>query len=268
MQARPLVVPAGTGGGAPGQSALQVRAFGFGDLTGGPWGIAWVPPQTPATALLAPSGDEPAVASLELDGHEADERWRVRSAGVELTLEGLGEPGWTELPDQPPGFDQLCRVTGVLKSAQRRDDISTLGWRSARPEPLSPGRSESLRQVAGWFDPGEGFALLAVRPREAPGQDRDAIAASLLGPGGPKPVADPRLSTTYLASGQPARASVELWVDTEGDPDTQYPRRANGEALGPPAGWKAGELALEAQLFRWHSSGQEGAGLYLLGRPQ
>lgn len=242
---------------------MSLRAFAFGDLTGGTWGAAWVPSEPGHAALLGSAGgsggDPP-----HLDGEQATEPWRLRGGETELTLEGLGDA----VTGDHPGFDQLCQVTGVLASDSGPKNIQSLGWRSARPDPLTSGRLESIRQVAGWFEQADGFALLSVRPGDGRGQERDQITAGLFGPAGAKPVADPRLSTTYTGLDQPTRASVELWVDTEGESDTQYPRRAIGEAVGGPARAAAGALALEALPFRWYAGGHEGAGIYLIGRAE
>jgi hypothetical protein len=123
----------------------------------------------------------------------------------------------------------------------------------------------SLRLVAAWFEPGDGFALLALRPAKAKGQDQDVVVAAEFDQRRATSATDPRLSTTYTASGKPTRAGVELWIEAAEDSENLYPRRAIGEAAQPPVGWEVGDLALEAQLFRWHSTGHEGAGIYLLG---
>jgi hypothetical protein len=243
---------------------VQLRLFGFGDLAGGPWGAGWIPSE-PGQAALLGSGTAGGV-SLELKGEHPDEPWHLTAGETELTLQGLAEPVAREPSDQDDGFDQLCEVTGILAGEAGRKNIKSLGWRCAR-SPLAADRLESVRQVAGWFEQHDGFALLAVRPKGARGQERDQLTATLFGPEGAKPVADPRLSTTYTGSEQPSRASVELWVDTENDPETQYPRRAVGEALAAPAQASAGPLALQARPFRWYSGGLEGAGMYLIGRP-
>jgi hypothetical protein len=41
-------------------------------------------------------------------------------------------------------------------------------------------------------------------------------------------------------------------------------RRASGEAVGARASASSGDLELQAELFRWHSGGRDGTGLYLL----
>jgi hypothetical protein len=76
-------------------------------------------------------------------------------------------------------------------------------------------------------------------------------------------VADARVSTTYDRAGWPIRSSFELWL---GQAEEEFPRRAAGEALGPHASHAAPGLDVQASLFRWHSRGREGAGVYLLAR--
>lgn len=192
--------------------------------------------------------------------------WHLTAGPTDLTLEGVSEPVWLDPREQSLGFDQLCRVTGVIEGESGHRKVDSLGWRTARPHPLGSGGAESVRQLAGWFDPDEGFALLAVRPGRGRGQDRDQVTAALFAQTGPRTVVDPRLSTTYTGEEHVARASVELWIETEEDSDTQYPRRAIGEAVAAPEVSRAEAVALEARPFRWYSGGLEGAGLYLLGR--
>jgi hypothetical protein len=243
---------------------VTLRIFGFGDLNGGPWGAAWIPSDAAQGALLgAPAGPE---ASTELEGEDPGQTWQLRAGATALTLEGLGEPVRSGLDGGDRGFDQLCQVTGFLQDPSGRREVNTLGWRSAREEPLPAGRQRSLRQVAGWFDRDDGFALLSVRPDSRRGQEEDEVVAAQFGPTGAREVVDPRLSTTYAEPEQPTRASVELWIESEEDSDAQYPRRAIGEALGSPAEARVGGLALHARPFRWYGGGREGAGIYLLGR--
>jgi len=244
---------------------VPLRVFAFGDLAGTAWGAAWVPSEPGPALLLGALGESGPATSARLDGEQASEPWHLSAEGTELTLEGLGQPVPSPEAGRGTGFDQLCQVTGVIGSETGQRDIQSLGWRGGRSEPLTSGRLESLRQVAAWFEPEDGFGLLAVRPEGGRGQERDQITAALFSPAGPKVVADPRLSTTYDGSGQPTRASVELWIDSEGDSETQYPRRATGQAVAEPRQGRAGALALEARPFRWYG-GLEGAGVYLIGR--
>ena len=163
-----------------------------------------------------------------------------------------------------PAFDQLCRVQGSGSIDGAEVAVDCLGVRSARHD-VDLAASDSIRWVATWFDPDEAIALVAVRPRKSKGHGRDDVSASVLAAGEATVVPDPRLSTTYAADGTPASAGLELWLD--GEDGQQYPRRAAGESVA--AGTKVAEhdLELTAELFRWHSRGCDGAGVYLLARP-
>lgn len=239
---------------------MTLRIFGFGDLSGGPWGAAWVSSESGRSSLLCSTG---ALNELALEGEDPSQPWQLSAGATALTLDPLGEPAWGDSGGGgAPGFDQLCQVTGVLEDKS----VSTLGWRSARPDPLSATRRQELRQVAAWFDHDDGFALLSLRPDSRRGQEEDELIAAQFSPAATGQVVDPRLSTTYTGAEQPTRASVELWIESEEDSEAQYPRRAIGEALDAPAQARAGEIALQACPFRWYGGGREGAGLYLLGR--
>jgi hypothetical protein len=250
---------AGDGGAAE----EAVRAFAFAEPEAGRWGAGWLAPGAPAVGVLA-LGDQAAAKPLELQGMGAEEPWRLTDGDTELALEGLGEPGWSDPEAPQEGFDQLCRVTGTVASGQSRQ-LDCLGWRGSRRSAIDPAVN-SFRLVAGWLDEQDGFVVLAGRPRKSKGQEEDLIAGSLFDPAGTRPVVEPRLSTTYTASGQPARAGVELWIEADADPDHLYPRRAVGQALATPVGWKVAEMAVEAQPFRWFTGGREGPGVYLLGQ--
>ncbi len=199
---------------------------------------------------------------VSLEGHDAGEEWRIAGPEAELTLRPTDEA--RERPDEPGvgGFDQLCQVTGRFVLEGREQPVSYLGWRSTVTDESALERAGSFRQVAAWFEPAAGLALVSLRPRAARGQDADTVGATLLDRESTGQVSDPRLSTTYTSDGLPRLAGVELWV---GEEEELYPRRAAGEAVGHAAGWPLGRLDLQARLFRWHFSGQEGAGVYLLG---
>jgi hypothetical protein len=122
--------------------------------------------------------------------------------------------------------------------------------------------------VSAWFEPAEGIALLASRPRAAVGHDGDVLGAALFEAGHSIPVADPRLSTTYAPTGLPARVSAELWLGGDDEEAQEYPRRAAGESVGVVARSADTCLDVSAEPFRWHARGREGAGVYLLVRPR
>jgi hypothetical protein len=241
-----------------------LRTVTFGTLEGGPWGAAWCSGWP--LILLAPTPDQPlrAIPDARMEGSGPTEEWQLAGHGLELAVRGEGLPAEIDADPDPPGFDQLCRVHGSGSIDGVELVVDCLGVRGARHD-VDVRANDSIRRVATWFDPDEAIALVAVRPRKSKGHGRDDVSASVLTTGEATVVADPRLSTTYAADGTPARAGVELWLD--GEDGQQYPRRAAGESVA--AGTKVAEhdLDLTAELFRWHSRGRDGAGVYLLARP-
>jgi len=238
-----------------------LRTLAFGDIATGVWGCAW----GDAAPLLAVGKPEPGAplpgAPASIGGSGPDEEWTVSGDGVELVV----SPETDAAPSSAiAGFDQLCRVhgTALIDGAKREFELS--GHRSSRVD-LDLRRFESVRDISAWFAPGDGIALTSLRPRGAKGHDRDVIAASVFEPAGPVLVADPRLSTTYVADGHPTRVGLELWLGHEGS-EEQYPRRAAAEPLGAAAAWAQSALELQAYFLRCLSRGEEGLGVYVLGR--
>jgi hypothetical protein len=246
--------------------AGELQTVAFGDLGTGIWG-----------ALLAAAGQPPllclgavgtggaggATTSLEprLDGGSAESEWLVGGEGVELVIAPAGEPVSSGTPESPlQGFDQLCRVRGSLVLDGAGHEISVLGCRGQRS---GMGGYESLRAVSAWFEPEDGLAVAAFRPRRSKGQEADLISAAVLDSESSRPVEDPRLSTTYTEAGWPARASLELWLASE-DEETSALRRATGVAAGSRLQADWGERQVRAELFRWGSRGRDGAGVYVL----
>ena len=260
------------------------RTLAFGDLDAGIWGVAWVPGgDEPAAAgapaalaagaagspaaLAAGAGPEEATLTAALTGTTADEEWSLAGPGVDLLLAPASAPAGAD------GFDQLCHVTGRLTVGGTEHELDLAGWRAMHTGSLEPERIGSFRQVAAWFGSDEGLALLALRPRGAEGQESDVVRGAVLEPEHGPHVVDPRLSTTYRENGVPVRAGLELWLEQEEpeDPEAdeaaeQFPRRAAGESAGRGLDFEASGFALHAAPLRWHSRGQDGTGVYLLGR--
>lgn len=241
-----------------------LRALAFSDPEGELWGAAWIPPGSAGVAVVSIGGQSESIPAT-LDGDAPDEPWRLQLGGGELAIERLAD-SVTEPADADTDFDQLCAVSGTVAVGGEPRVASCLGWRGARSTAAVGASVGSIRQVAAWFGPDDGFALLALRSSRAKGQDADTVSAAMFAPSEPGPVTDPRLSTTYSKSGEPLRAGVELWIQAGDDPDRQYPRRAIGEATQAPVRWSVDGLVLEAQPFHWHAGGREGPGIYLLGR--
>jgi len=241
-----------------------VRALAFSDPDGEVWGAAWVPPSSPVTATVS-AGAASSTVSAALEGEEATESWQLQLEDGILRVEGLGDP--VENGDRGPGgFDQLCQVSGSVVVGGDAREVSCLGWRGTRSPELLSGGVDAFRQVAAWIGPEDGFSLLALRPARAKGHDTEEVSAAVFAADEAKPVAEPRLSTTYDDSGEPMRAGVELWIQAGEDPDQQYPQRAVGERIQHSASWAVEGLAFTARPFYWHAGGREGPGIYLLGQ--
>lgn len=245
------------------------RAFGFGHPEQGLWGVAWTPAADGEVSLALGGPSLAAVLSATLAGAHEDEDWRLEGEGIELALTASGVPATHA---GAAGFDQLCGASGSLIVDGSEHKVDAVGWRGVRNGQLELDRIESFRLLAAWFDPDDGLALTALRPGGARGQDADLVTASVLEPPPTRPVAEPRLSTTYTRDGLPARAGLELWFEEpaddepDGDEREHFPRRAAGEAISAGLDWRVDGFAVHAAPFRWHSRGRDGAGFYLLGR--
>jgi hypothetical protein len=248
-----------------------LQILGFGDLATETWGAAWMTEPSGPARLAVGLGSAAGVFDVTLEPAE-DESWQLDGEGVSLAL----RPAIAAITsrDAEGGLerqDALCRLDGRVRIDGREAEIACLGWRSSAHAEAGPENFDSLRFVAGWFDPAAGFSLTALRPPKTRGHEADVVAAAVVDEPPPR-VVDPRLSTTYTDRGTPARAGLELWLEAEGDGDEeaslQYPRRAAGEATGASLDWSQAHLALQASLLRWHSQGREGAGVYVLGRRQ
>jgi hypothetical protein len=239
------------------------RTLAFGDVEGRLWGAAMTVDPSRAGALVLGGGDAPVCVPAPA-WTVRDRVWVLSGDGVELHVEPRGEdPADDDSDGSGPeisGLQELCRVHGRFTVGGQEQAVDCAGTRS-EIDGLQEGAVASARAVSGWFSDDEALTLVALRPRRASDHESDLIAATLFDHEGWVPVSDPRLSTTYTQAGDPARASLELWVT---DGESEYPRRAAGEASGAPAGLTAGELELRVAPLHCHSRGLEGAGVYVL----
>ena len=210
------------------------------------------------------SWDGVAAAGIDVETVDPLRRWTVSFAGEEgsldLEVEACGPVG--ELaPDDPVaqlggmlGFELPVRVrgTGVLNGGHVT--IDALGQRSRSWGAPDWTRISRTRIVQAWF-PGGAVSLSAIAPSGAPHGD-EAVSAVLLGPHGPEPVADPRLSTTFDAEGRQQRAAMELWPGDDGPP-----RRLAGEVFCGTT-LDLGRLRLDCAFLRWRMDGAVGVGRY------
>lgn len=242
----------------------MLRALAFGDLAAGVWGAAWLPDAGESGFICLGAPDAVTVPSARLQGSDQDSDWQVLDDGTELTASAAADPvGIFDAGGACAGFEQLCRVHGRFALEGAEHAVDCLARRAVRTAPLDLGHLDSVRDVSAWFEPDDGLALVSLRPHRARGHDADLLTAAVLCPEGSGAAADPRFSTTYDSAGRPIRSSLELWLGEEED---EYPRRAAGQALGPWAAGNVGGLEVHARLFRWHSRGHEGAGVYLLAQ--
>ena len=244
-----------------GAGTSAFRTLAFGAVDGRLWGAAV---QSAEAALAFGSGDGTRAAPAPAWTIE-DRAWSLTGDGFELHVEPRGEtPAEPETDGDAPanvsGLQELCRVQGRI-SLEGVEQIVDCGGTRTEVDGLKPAAVASARGVSGWFGPDEAITLIALRSPGASDHEADLVAATLFDVDGWVPVSDPRLSTTYTKAGDPARASLELWVS---DGENEFPRRAAGEVAGPGVSVRAGALSLCVAPMRCHSRGLEGAGVYVL----
>ncbi|HTX47512.1 MAG TPA: hypothetical protein VMD48_14615 [Solirubrobacteraceae bacterium] len=249
-----------------------IRALAFGDLVTGVWGLAG----SSAVGAMATFADD-----VELDAGSADEESLLAAGGLELRFRPTSETA----PFLPPtaGIDghlQLCEVEGAVRVDGVEREVACFGIRSELRPPVT--EIGSARLAAAWFGAGLGTAAVALRPARARGHESDLVACAFVDDGQTLEIDDPRLSTTYTDAGVPLRAGLELWPvepihddaaepdesdeqpQHEDEPSSYYPRRLAGESARDGSELVLPGTTLRAELFRWHTRGREGAGVYVI----
>jgi hypothetical protein len=155
------------------------------------------------------------------------------------------------------GYEQLCAVTGVVRTGGRTRELRCLGQRGHTWGEPDWERITAARTIAAWPAEGPGVTLTAIRPAGAEGHAGEAVWAALLDPAGARRIADPRLSTTYDPDGRQRRAGLELWLDDEDG----YPQRASGRVLCGSS-LDLGQLRLDCAFFGWSIEGRPAVGRY------
>jgi hypothetical protein len=113
------------------------------------------------------------------------------------------------------------------------------------------------RSIGIVFADGGLLALSALRPAGAAGHGEEELAVVLCDPdGAPVEVSEALLSTEYGSDGVQRRASLELWVDGDGQP-----LRGAGTLISAHPLRRDG-LHSEIAFFRWSVEGREGLGHY------
>lgn len=230
-----------------------LRTVSFGTLEPLRWGAGWFA-GADGVLVLADGGDPRALAAQLEPGGEG---WRLTAGELELSVDPAGPAAALPGPDeQAAGSVWRARVGGG-------ESGELIGVASEYERLDEPGRYDSVRHVSAWFQEGEAVAVLALRPRKHKGHEQDTVTAAVIDAEDGPPIADPRLSTTYLTGGRPARTNLELWTDGE----QQFPRRLAGETAGGAGEGAGAGFEVLALPLRCHSRGQQGTGLYLLARP-
>jgi hypothetical protein len=233
-------------------TAVEAPLAIFGDLDADLWGIV-VGGGQPRAAVgrLTDAGIE--LRPAELDAGD-DEVWTLVGAGCDLRVERADA---TTASDDVERELDPCRVSGSVELDGNRREFDVGGVRSSS---LSVDGRHSLRVFAAWFPGGHEIGIVAARPEGAKGHDRDHVAVIARGEEHPL-VVDPRLSTTYDATGTPRRVGLELWLgdDPEGE---LWPRRVAGTSTGS----SIAEVGFGAYAFQCVSRSEPGAGIYLLLR--
>jgi hypothetical protein len=226
----------------------------WGLATGGEQGRLWL-------STGGPSDEEaPAVASTHFTLEDAV--WRVSGPGHDLAITPAGPAAEGA---QGGGGLELCHVAGTLAIDEAPHHVEFEGVRCAA---LPSGKLDSIRLLSAWFPGGAAVALLAARPKNASGQDKDRINVVALGEPEDMRVFDPRLSTTYDRRGQPRSSGIEMWLGTNEESD-QYPRRVAAlltdtapiESTADDAGTP---MHLQAYALHCLSKGNVGPGVYVL----
>lgn len=257
---------------------IRLRTLAFGDLDAGLWGYALAPIDDPGMSVFIGSPGEPGNGAIaELKVGAADGPWALAlpDGGLRIASAGDGREIMSSV-DGAQATLEICTVQGTVRVNGIDRQVDCLGQRGTRTLHFELSELGSLRDLTAWFGPGDGLALTSVRPRRARDHARDVSATILLEEGSALTVQEPRLSTTYTASGLPARASLELWLEEPPGPDgdeggaaaQHFPRRAAGERAGGANDVSLAALDVHAELFRWHMRGLEGAGVYALARPR
>lgn len=250
-----------------------IRTLAFGEIDTPSLGVAWIPADGTSAAFAVRVGSEGGIATSRLEDGADSGPWRIEGHEISLLFSPTGPSAHGGSADARIGsVAQLCEVTGTVVVEGGERAIGCTGSRTRVEGGFDLTAIDSFRQTAGWFGAAEGLSLLAYRPGKSRGQDTDLMAAAVLEPEQAPPIADPRLSTTYTAAGLPARVGVELWFepdesseDSENDEQRHFCRRAAAEPVGEPIEWEVAGFRLHAALLRWHSRGNDGVGIYLLG---
>jgi hypothetical protein len=217
----------------------------------------------------APTWESASAAGVRTTVETPLEAWTVSyaaqdGAGFELRFEATSAPAEIDADSAAAraagmhGYEQTASVSGSVTHGGRTVKLSCLGQRGHLWGAPQLERIELARTLSAWLGADRALALTAVRPARAKQHQLDEALVGFVVEGGePRPIADPRLSTTYDAGLRQQRAGLELWMDAEGT----IGRRAWGEMLCGTT-IELGDMRLDSAFFGWRMEGREGVGLY------
>jgi hypothetical protein len=200
------------------------------------------------------------VGALDLDVVDEAERNEVEAElGIDDLLERLDHVVFGEHCGRL--FRHRPMVTGCTSGLAGRTS-RVPAHAAPRPPPSMSDSPQIVRRSIGIvFADGGLLALSALRPAGAGGHGEEELAAVLCDPdGAPVEVSEVLLSTEYGSDGVQRRASLELWVDDEGQP-----LRGAGALISARSVRRPG-LHSEIAFFRWSVEGREGLGHYEIVR--
>lgn len=236
-----------------GGELVAVDAIGGVELAGADWGALEV-------GDVRATVEQPLRAwEVVYDGDDGgfELRFEAESAPAEL-----GDGGVAASVADLHGYEQLCRVTGVVRCGEQRLRVDCLGQRGHQWGAPDWEQIELARTVSAWFAGGHGVTLASVRAHGAPGHGTEATRACLLAGETATAIAEPLLSTTLDGDGRQRRASLELWEQPEDRERGRWvAHRAAGEAVCGTT-LDLGRLRLDCAFFRWRMEGREGVGRY------
>jgi hypothetical protein len=272
---------------ATGPAFTDAVTFAFGDPDAQVYGLARLglsPAGASALAILF-AGGEPVAAlarggagtspdagwdALRVEGLATRtdaplERWAVvlehEGHGFDLAFTALTPPAAlsreVERAGGMAGYEQLCAVSGTVRTGGRVHQVHCLGQRGHSWGEADWERVERVRTLCAWSEAGPAFAMTAIRRQGEGDHAGESVWAVLLDGQDAVEIDRPRVTTTYDADGRQRRAGLELWVA----PDDDFPHGGSGSVLCGST-MELGQLRLDCAFFRWTLDGRPAVGRY------
>ena len=198
------------------------------------WGAAWIPGRDDvgawpwSEATRSPRSCRPCACPCA----EAGGEWRLEGDGVALDRVARGRA--RRRAARRGRHRRLGPAVPRHRPVRRPSTRSIrLGLRSSWSGTFELAKFESIRAVSVWFEPDEGFALTAFRPRKAKAHDADLVAAAVIAPEAPRRSrirGCPPHMRRRMAGPRRPRAVADRGRRHE----QQYPRAGLGRGSRPP----------------------------------